>query len=72
MGALTLGDIGSVARFLYSLVSTLSRPIRLAEARASLRERLAGREQSFLSVLDAAVYPLACGLADGTGLSRGG
>ena len=52
----TLSDIGAGARFLHSLVSKPSRPIRLAEARSSLIERLAGREQDFLALVDAAVY----------------
>ena len=55
MAALTLGDFGSGWRFLYSLISTPSRPIRLTEARASLGARLAGREQDFLALVDAAV-----------------
>jgi hypothetical protein len=56
MPNVTLQDLSSGARFLHSLISKPSRPIGLAEAHASLRERLARREGDFLALVDAAVY----------------
>jgi hypothetical protein len=52
----TLHDIGAGARFVYSFVSTASRPVGLPEAHASLRARFRHREADFLAFVDSAIY----------------